>query len=100
MVANYYNDSVSLIDATTDSVVAEQDLRPGKIDPDKHGVPGGEYPLGVAWRDNSHAYVGAARDRELVALNIDRVHFEAHALREGRGDSAPADAGRADRLAL
>src|SRR6185437_6836447 len=70
LVANYYNDSVSLIDTATNTVLAEQDLRPGKIDPGKRGVPGGEYPLGVAWRDNGHAWVGAARDRELVALDI------------------------------
>ena len=76
LVANYYNDSVSLVDTATNTVLAEQDLRPGKIDPAQHGVPGGEYPLGVAWRDNGHAWVAAARDRELVALDIDRVHFE------------------------
>lgn len=70
LVANYYNDSVSLIDTASNTVLAEQDLRPGKIDPEKHGVAGGEYPLAVAWRDNGHAYVGAARDRELVALDI------------------------------
>ena len=70
LVANYYNDSVTLIDTATNQVLAEQDLRPGKIDADRHGVPGGEYPLGVAWRDNGHAWVAAARDRELVALDI------------------------------
>ena len=70
LVANYYNDSVSLIDTKTNTVVTEQDLRPGKIDPSKHGVAGGEYPLGVAWRDNGHVWVAAARDRELVALDI------------------------------
>ena len=70
LVANYYNDSVTLIDTATNQVLAEQDLRPGKIDADRHGVPGGEYPLGVAWRDNRHAWVAAARDRELVALDI------------------------------
>jgi DNA-binding beta-propeller fold protein YncE len=76
LVANYYNDSVSLIDTASHTVIAEQDLRPGKIDPSKSGVAGGEYPLGVAWRDNSHAYVGAARDREVVALDIEGVRFE------------------------
>ena len=33
LVANYYNDSVSLIDLARRNVIAEQDLRPGKIDP-------------------------------------------------------------------
>ena len=70
LVANYYNDSVSLIDLTTRAVVAEQDLRPGKIDASKSGVAGGEYPLSVVWRDDHHAYVSAARDREIVALEI------------------------------
>ena len=32
LVANYYNDLVSLIDLASASVIAEQDLRPGKID--------------------------------------------------------------------
>ncbi|MDP9102479.1 MAG: lactonase family protein, partial [Pseudomonadota bacterium] len=32
LVANYYNDSVSLIDLANRTVIAEQDLRPGKID--------------------------------------------------------------------
>ena len=32
LVANYYNDSVSLVDLAARKVVAEQDLRPGKID--------------------------------------------------------------------
>ena len=78
LVANYYNDSVSLIDTATHKVVGEQDLRPGKIDPSQHGVPGGEYPLGVAWRDNGHAWVAAARDRELVALDVGKdVHVTA-----------------------
>ncbi len=70
LVANYYNDSVSLIDLARRNVVAEQDLRPGKIDPAMAGIAGGEYPLSIAWRDNAHAYVAAARDRELVALDV------------------------------
>lgn len=70
LVANYYNDSVSLIDLATNTLVAEQDLRPGKIDPAKSGVPGGEFPFAVAWTDANHAMVSAARDRELVQLAV------------------------------
>lgn len=72
LVANYYNDSVTLIDVATRSILTEQDLRPGKISPDQHGVAGGEYPLDVVWRDDRHAYVGAVRDREVVALDVRR----------------------------
>jgi DNA-binding beta-propeller fold protein YncE len=71
LVANYYNDSVSLIDLVARAVVAEQDLRPGKVDLSQSGVPGGEYPVHVVWRDNHHAYVSAARDREIVVLNVE-----------------------------
>lgn len=70
LVANYYNESVSLIDIAARKVIAEHDLRPGVIDKTKTGVAGGEFPFAVAWRDNSHAYVSAARDREIVALDV------------------------------
>ena len=68
LVANYYNDSVSLIDLSTNIVTVERDLRPGKIDPAKAGVPGGEFPFAVAWTDTTHATVSSPRDRELVQL--------------------------------
>ena len=70
LVANYYNDSVSLIDLGRRAVIAEQDLRPGKIDPKDAGKPGGEYPFAVVWADDAHAWVSAPRDRELVALEV------------------------------
>ena len=70
LVANYYNDSVSLIDLSTNAVLAERDLRPGKIDPAKSGVPGGEFPFAVAWTDATHATVSSPRDRELVQLAV------------------------------
>lgn len=71
LVANYYNDSVSLLDLGTNSVIAEQDLRPGKIDPADAGKPGGEYPLALVWSDPGRAWVSSPRDREVVALAID-----------------------------
>jgi DNA-binding beta-propeller fold protein YncE len=70
LVANYYNDSVSLLDLDRGSVVVEQDLRPGKIDPTKAGIPGGENPLSIAWIDDAHAWISAPRDRQVVALAV------------------------------
>ncbi len=72
LVTNYYNDSVSLLDLDGGVVLAEQDLRPGKIDPAQRGVPGGEYPFAVAWTDATHAWVSAPRDRQLVSLAVTR----------------------------
>jgi len=46
VVANVYNDSISLIDLAARKVSKELDLRPGKIQPSKSGIPGGEYPFG------------------------------------------------------
>ncbi|HYM30685.1 MAG TPA: hypothetical protein VEU47_05260, partial [Candidatus Cybelea sp.] len=71
LVANYSNDSVTLVDLEKRSAVAELDLRPGKNDPAKSGVAGGEYPLAVVWQSASKAYVTSQRDREIVILAID-----------------------------
>ena len=70
LVANYYNDSVSLVDLAAQKVIIEQDLRPGKIDPSRAGVAGGEFPFAVAWTDASHAWISSPRDRQLVALSV------------------------------
>jgi DNA-binding beta-propeller fold protein YncE len=70
LAANYMNDSVSLIDIATRKVLAEQDLRPGKIDAGAAGQPGGEYPFAVAWASDSKAYVSSQRDREVVLLTV------------------------------
>jgi len=70
LVANYYNDSISRIDVRTQRLAGELDLRPGRIDASQHGTPGGEFPLAVVWRDNSHAYVSSPRDRQIVALSL------------------------------
>lgn len=70
LVANYYNDSVSLVDLEAGRVIAEQDLRPGKIDPAQSGVPGGENPFAILWGDATHAWVSAPRDRQIVALDV------------------------------
>jgi DNA-binding beta-propeller fold protein YncE len=70
LVANLMNDSVSLLDLTARKVLAEQDLRPGKIDAGSAGVAGGEYPFAVAWASETKAYVGSLRDREVVMLAV------------------------------
>ena len=70
LVANVQNDSVSLIDLASRKVIAEQDLRPGKINPKDAGKPGGSFPLSVAFLSDTSAYVGALRDREIIRLDI------------------------------
>src|SRR5216683_127611 len=78
VVANYENDSISLVDIVGRKVLAELDLRPG------NGVPGGEYPEWVAVQGNSTAFVSSARDREIIAVDIstnspaiaDRIHLK------------------------
>ena len=68
LVANYQNESVSLIDAATGEVLDEVDLRPGRIDAAESGTPGGTYPNAVAWAGDAKAYVTSQRDRELIVL--------------------------------
>jgi len=70
LVANYQNDSVSLIDLAARQVATELDLRPGKLAAAASGVPGGEYPRAVAWPLPAKAYVASERDRELVVLDV------------------------------
>jgi DNA-binding beta-propeller fold protein YncE len=70
LVANYYNDSVSLIDLDGERILAEQDLRPGKIGPKAAGVPGGEFPFDVTWTSPTRAWLSSPRDRELVEITI------------------------------
>lgn len=70
LVANFENDSVSVVDLLQRRVAAEVDLRPGKIDPAQHGVPGGEYPFWVAIKGDEKAYITSQRDREVVVLDL------------------------------
>lgn len=72
VVANYYNDSISVLTKLTTgwAVTGELDLRPGKEDPTKSGVPGGEYPYWVVIKGNTTAYVSSLRDREIDVVNI------------------------------
>ncbi|MGD9897372.1 MAG: YncE family protein, partial [Candidatus Methylacidiphilaceae bacterium] len=70
LVANWANDSVSLVDLGGWRRSVELDLRPGKISADSAGIPGGEYPFWVAWCGRGRAYVSSVRDRELVVLDV------------------------------
>lgn len=70
MVANFENDSVSEIDLGAGTVIHELDLRPGKINPARAGVPGGEFPFWIAYQSDGKAYVTSMRDREVVVLRI------------------------------
>lgn len=70
IAANFQNDSATLVDLGKRAVAAEIDLRPGKSDPKQAGVPGGEYPLAVAWAGSGRVYVSSQRDREIVTLDL------------------------------
>ncbi|MEI9971209.1 MAG: beta-propeller fold lactonase family protein [Ignavibacteriota bacterium] len=73
VVANYYNDSISILTKNSSSVwskTSELDLRPGKIDSANSGTPGGEYPLWVSIVGNTTAYVSSIRDREVDVVGL------------------------------
>ena len=75
VVANYYNDSITVFNAGLGNWAKgrELDLRPGKSDPAKVGTPGGEYPFWVAVKGNGSgatAYVSSIRDREIVVVSL------------------------------
>jgi DNA-binding beta-propeller fold protein YncE len=70
---NCQNDSVSVIDTTTNTIVVDRyDLRPYNTTPATgNGVAGGEEPYGVAVTpDGKRAYITSVRDREVVVLDI------------------------------
>ncbi len=70
VVANYENDSITIVDLAARAVSGELDLRPGKIDPARSGIAGGEYPFWIAIRGNDKAYVSSARDGEVVVVSL------------------------------
>src|SRR5690242_1790214 len=69
VAANYYNDSLSLLDVATGQVLSELDLRPGKSG-GAAGTPGGENPFWVSIKGDSTVYVGSQRDREVDVVDI------------------------------
>ncbi|HUI54947.1 MAG TPA: beta-propeller fold lactonase family protein [Bryobacteraceae bacterium] len=70
VVANFFNDSISVVDLKGRAKIAELDLRPGVSDRTKTGVAGGEYPFWVAIVGDNKAYISSQRDRELVVVNL------------------------------
>ena len=71
IVANNYNDSISVIDTASNTVRYEHDLRPYFTGNEgASGVAGGEYPFAVVLKGNDTAYVSSTRDRQVVALDI------------------------------
>ncbi|MDE2133472.1 MAG: phosphoesterase [Alphaproteobacteria bacterium] len=70
VIADRYNDAITVVDPVSRLIVGELDLRPGIIDPRKRGVPGGEYPYWVAIKGNRTAYVTSLRDREVDVVDI------------------------------
>ncbi len=94
VVANYYNDSVTVFSGglgnwtplsslnAMDYQPGELDLRPGRAAISPHpGTPGGEYPFGVVIAQptplppgsmtTTWAYVSSIRDREIDVINLD-----------------------------
>ncbi|MBU6436052.1 MAG: beta-propeller fold lactonase family protein [Betaproteobacteria bacterium] len=72
VVANNYNDSISVIDAKTGTVRYEHDLRPffGGNE-GQAGAAGGTFPFAVALSaDGRTAYVSSDRDREVDVVDI------------------------------
>jgi YVTN family beta-propeller protein len=76
VVANNYNDSISVIDTATKTVRYEYDLRPYNTTPATgNGQPGGTYPFAVIVKSDDSgngtaAYVSSDRDREIVVVDI------------------------------
>jgi len=82
VVANYYNDSVTVFTGGLghwtmapgpNPSIPGLDLRPGKNDPTMAGVPGGEYPFWVVVKGagaGATAYISSIRDREIVVVNL------------------------------
>ena len=70
VITNFYNDSITIVDVASRSIVKELDLRPGKVDSAKAGVPGGEYPFWVAIKGNDTVYVSSIRDRQIVIASL------------------------------
>jgi YVTN family beta-propeller protein len=71
VVANNYNDSVSVIDTATKAVRYEHDLRPFLASNEAHnGGVGGTFPYAVVLKGNGTAYVSSDRDREVIVVDV------------------------------
>jgi len=71
VVANNYNDSISVIDTATRLVRYEHDLRPYFANNEgRNGLAGGTFPFAVVVKGNGTAYVSSDRDREVVVVDV------------------------------
>ena len=71
VVANNYNDSISVIDTATRLVRYEHDLRPYFANNEgRNGRAGGTFPFAVVVKGNDTAYVSSDRDREVVVVDV------------------------------
>ena len=71
VVANNYNDSISVIDTETRTVRYEHDLRPYFANNEgQQGGVGGTFPFGVVIKGNQTAYVSSDRDRQVVVVDV------------------------------
>src|SRR5215510_6587922 len=69
VVANNYNDSISVIDTASRSVRYEHDLRP-YANEGTSGASGGTFPFAIVVKGNGTAYVSSDRDREVVVVDV------------------------------
>ena len=70
MVANNYNDSISVVDVATGTIRYEHDLRPFFAGNEgTAGGAGGTFPFAVAIKGTT-AYVSSDRDRQVVVIDI------------------------------
>src|SRR5262249_75730 len=80
VVANNYNDSISVIDTASQKVLYEHDLRPfASYNEGTDGKAGGTYPFAIALRtvkaknggpDKLSAYVSGNGDREVDVVDV------------------------------
>jgi YVTN family beta-propeller protein len=71
VVANNYNDSISVIDTATATVRYEHDLRPYSASNEgTSGGVGGTFPFAVVVKGNATAYVASDRNREVDVIDI------------------------------
>jgi YVTN family beta-propeller protein len=71
VVANNYNDSISVIDTASRTVRYEYDLRPFNANNEgANGGVGGTFPFAVVVKGNGTAYVSSDRDRQVVVVDI------------------------------
>ena len=71
VVANNYNDSISVMDTASGAVLTEHDLRPySPANEAVDGGVGGTFPFGVVVKGNHTVYVSSDRNREIVVVDI------------------------------